>query len=78
MHEEYQDPLKGAKHMEPPQKSQIFPGLLAIFSVWPEMGQPKSGQTKFDLKCCSNKSGQTKFGLKCCSNKSGTSLKNIY
>ena len=50
MHEENQDPLKGAKNMEHFQKNTFFPGLLAIFSVWPEMGHPKSGQTKFDLK----------------------------
>ena len=50
MHEEDQGPLKGAINMETPPKKPFFPSLLAIFSVWPEMGHPKSGQTKFGLK----------------------------
>ena len=53
MHEEDQDPLKGAKDMETPPKQQFFPSLSAIFSVWPEMSQPKSGQTDFGLKWAS-------------------------
>ena len=53
MHEEDQDPWKGAKNMVTPPKQQCFPGLSAIFSVCPEMGQPKSGQTEFGLKWAS-------------------------